>query len=150
MKITLYASFVLSSTFIVGMAGFGYGQTCPPLTAGCLDGSFGSGGTAVVFVPTTQGNLSGTKGALQGDGKILELADTHTNTGNSFTNVVVRYQADGSLDSGFGDGGYLYMNWNGVNNAFGNAYAIAVQSVGTEEKIIVVGSCTFGLLDYVG
>jgi uncharacterized delta-60 repeat protein len=61
----------------------------------------------------------------------------------------MRYNADGTIDSGFGQGGFVYMNWNGLDGAFGNAYAIAVQKVTnndgtTTEKIIVAGSAASG------
>jgi len=112
---------------------------------GSLDPIFGSNGVNTTFVSTTQNNLSPEQAiAIQSDGKILTMADAHLNTGNSFTNVVIRYNADGSLDSTFGSGGFLYMNWNGLNNTFGNAYSLATQVIGSDEKIIVAGSQASG------
>lgn len=135
----LFAKYVLSIAAIFSAAASGNAQTCPG-SPGCLDDTFGIGGISTTYVATTDNNLSPGKGTVQSDGRILALADAHLNTGNSFTNVIIRFNTDGTLDSGFGSGGFVYMNWNGANNAFGNAYAIAIQLVGTEEKIIVAGS----------
>jgi uncharacterized delta-60 repeat protein len=87
---------------------------------------------------------------MQSDGKMLALYDTHLNNGNGFTDVVVRYNPDGSLDDGgpndttpgdsFGVGGFLKMNWNDANNNYGAAYALVLQTVGTEEKILLAGA----------
>src|SRR4029079_11943967 len=57
--------------------------------------------------------------------------------GDSFTNAVIRYNPDGTLDPSFGSGGIVSLNW--LN---GHAYVIAVQTVGTEERIVVAGTGT--------
>ncbi len=46
-------------------------------TPGSLDYTFGTGGAATTYIPTTQGNLFAGKGAVQSDGKILALWDAH-------------------------------------------------------------------------
>jgi len=144
MKIKLFVTLVLVAAVVFSSAIIANAQTCPPLAAGCLDNTFGNGGTSVTWVPATL-NLPSAKGVAQSDGKILSLADAHLNTGISFTNVIIRYNSDGTIDTAFGSGGFVYMNWHGANNSFGNAYAIAIQAVETtpgvtEEKIIVAGA----------
>jgi hypothetical protein len=83
-----------------------YGQSCPPLTAGCLDPTFGTGGIA-----TTTVNLGTSAGwandiAIQPDGKIVIAADSQNDpsgTGKDF--YVLRYSPDGSLDPIFANAG---------------------------------------------
>ena len=41
----LELAFIFASTAIIDN-----GQTCPPLTAGCLDNTFGSGGTTITNI----------------------------------------------------------------------------------------------------
>jgi uncharacterized delta-60 repeat protein len=67
-------------------------------TDGTLDTSFGvSGGTTG---PTLPGDQIATGLVLQGDGKLVVAAGS---AGSDF--IFVRYDADGSIDSGFGSGG---------------------------------------------
>jgi len=115
-------------------------------TSGSLDPSFDGDGINTTYVATTNNNLSPSARAIavQGDGKVVILVDAHLNTGNTFTNVAVRYNVDGTLDAGFGSAGVVYMNWNGPGNEFGNAYAVGIQNVGTEQKIVVAGSAYSG------
>ena len=77
--------------------------------------------------------------------------NTHTPEAASagFSNVIIRYNANGTLDTSFGSGGFLYMNWNNAANAFGTAYAMAIQrvqrtdefgNVVIDERIVVGGA----------
>jgi len=92
--------------------------------AGTLDPKFGKGG--IVFTTNTSANA----GALQGDGKIL-VAGSISTVQNSQQPGLLRYNTDGTLDSGFGAGGKVLI---GGNNA-GPAFAVAVQ---TDGKILAV------------
>jgi uncharacterized delta-60 repeat protein len=92
--------------------------------AGTLDPKFGKGG--IVFTTNTSANA----GALQGDGKIL-VAGSIPTVQNSQQPGLLRYNSDGTLDSGFGAGGKVLI---GGNNA-GPAFAVAVQ---TDGKILAV------------
>ena len=127
---------------------------------GSLDTCFGSGGTVITTVPGTANNnwaLYVIKTLVQSDGKIITLIDAHLSGGPShgFTNVIVRYNADGSLDDGtvndatpadsFGSGGIAYMNWTNPDGSFGNAYSMAIQNIGGEERIAVGGTGPLGL-----
>jgi uncharacterized delta-60 repeat protein len=91
--------------------------------AGALDPKFGNGG--IVFTANTVANA----GALQADGKIL-VAGSISTAQNSDQPGLLRYNTNGTLDSGFGAGGKVLI---GGNNA-GAAFAVAVQ---TDGKILV-------------
>ncbi len=73
----------------------------PQGPAGTLDPSFGSGG----IVLTQVGDHGGSAGTvmLQPDGKIVAVGSAAI--GNSAGRALIRYNADGTLDSAFGSGG---------------------------------------------
>lgn len=99
---------------------------------GTLDSSFGANGIVRTFVNSSNAKL--TAMAIQLDDKILAAGydryDT-TNFKNAF--VVIRYTADGLLDSSFATNGKMMYNF-GNGNAIANA--IKVQADG---KIVVAG-----------
>jgi uncharacterized delta-60 repeat protein len=99
--------------------------------AGTLDPKFGKGG--IVFTANTVANA----GALQGDGKIL-VAGSISTVQNSEQPGLLRYNTNGTLDSGFGAGGKVLM---GGNNA-GPAFAVTVQ---TDGKILVAAPANLAL-----
>lgn len=69
---------------------------------GSLDMTFNGTGTVVAPIPGNYGFLSGL--AVQSDGKIV-AGGTARLSGGSFDLVVVRYNADGSLDTTYGSNG---------------------------------------------
>lgn len=99
--------------------------------SGVLDPSFGSGGYA-----TTSFSNAGDRGydlAVQPDGKIL-LAGSSSG-GNANSNfAVVRWTANGELDSTFGSGGKVTTDIPGTSESAGS---VAVQPDG---KIVVAGA----------
>lgn len=99
---------------------------------GAIDSSFGNNGIVQTFVNSTNAKLTAI--AIQSDDKILAAGydryDT-TNFNNAF--VVVRYTADGLVDSGFATNGKMMYNFSNGNTI---AYAIKVQPDG---KILVAG-----------
>ena len=99
--------------------------------AGTLDPKFGKGG--IVFTANTAANA----GALQGDGKIL-VAGSISTVQNSEQPVLLRYNTNGTLDSGFGAGGKVLI---GGSNA-GPAFAVAVQ---TDGKILAAAPANLHL-----
>jgi len=99
--------------------------------AGALDPKFGKGG--IVFTANTAANA----GALQGDGKIL-VAGSISTVQNSEQPVLLRYNTNGTLDSGFGAGGKVLI---GGSNA-GPAFAVAVQ---TDGKILAAAPANLHL-----
>jgi uncharacterized delta-60 repeat protein len=103
---------------------------------GKLDTSFGTNGTVTTsFIGSSQ--LAAL--ALQRDGKIIAAGKTtKTNDPFSFDFALVRYSSDGSLDSGFGNGGRIRTTFSNDDDV---ANAVAVQPDG---KIVAAGS-TFSI-----
>jgi uncharacterized delta-60 repeat protein/gliding motility-associated-like protein len=108
-------------------------------TDGSLDTSFDTDGK----VTTSNGSLSSEAWSIgvQPDGKIV-LAGTSANPQADFT--VVRYNTNGSLDTGFDTDGKVTVNI-GSTVADDQAYSIALQ---TDGKIVVGGSHNSGNLDF--
>ena len=96
---------------------------------GTMDGSFGSGG---IVTTSIRGQDRGSALALQYDGKIVVAGYVYSPKGNGM--VLVRYNADGSLDTGFGNGGIVEDHGGGAWD-FG-ARDVKVQPDG---KIVVAG-----------
>lgn len=82
--------------------------------AGSLDPTFGNGGIV------TTANTGANAAALQGDGKIVVAGSISTEGG------LLRYNTNGSLDTGFGTGGEVLIDGNNASPAF----AVAIQSDG--------------------
>ncbi len=100
--------------------------------AGCLDTTFGSGGS--VFVDTGNSLSEGDVGkaaAVQPDGKIV-VTGVGGPTGSDW--VVLRFHPDGTLDAGFGSGGISLII---VSNFQDTVYGMRLQPDG---KILVSGS----------
>ncbi len=104
---------------------------------GSIDGTFGSHG--VVTVLTSQLG-DGYAVALQPDGKIIATGSADANGSGGLTPrvAVVRLNANGSLDSGFGAGGIDVLDL----GAYSYALAVAEQKDG---KIVIGGSQAPGL-----
>ena len=101
---------------------------------GSLDTGFGTGGK----VTTTIGSAgeAARSVAIQSDGKIVAAGASNNGSNTDF--AVVRYNADGSLDTGFGTGGKVTT---AVGSAGDVAFAVAVQADG---KIVAAGSSNNG------
>ncbi len=104
---------------------------------GSLDTSFGSGGHVTIVA---DGNgLDETHAiAVQPDGKILVAGETSLPTAFNFHWFLQRFNADGSLDTGFGTGGKVSTDFGTFTD---EADAIIVQPDG---MIVVAGSATLG------
>jgi uncharacterized delta-60 repeat protein len=120
--------------------------TAPGITAlavarflpdGRLDPGFGVGGRLAQVIST---GARGTAVALQPDGKILVAADVGGLYGAANQIVVVRLNADGSPDTGFGNEGYIVDLVFGPGGAM--PYDIVVQA---DTRIVVVGMTTDGI-----
>ena len=104
---------------------------------GSLDAGFGSGGqvTTDLIGGSADEEVAGSV-AIQPDGKIIVVGYTSisgrpaTVDRNRFDFALVRYNADGSLDSSFGSGGKV------TAGVIGRAFAVALQRDG---KIVVAG-----------
>jgi uncharacterized delta-60 repeat protein len=98
---------------------------------GTLDSTFGSGG----LVTTTFGNGSFDEAqavAIQPDGKIVAAGISDTSGSSDF--ALARYNADGTLDSTFGNGGKVVTDF--ANGSSDEAFGIVIQPDG---KIVVAG-----------
>ena len=105
---------------------------------GTLDISFGSGGTVMTAIGA---GVDGARSVtLQSDGKILVAGYSRDGTNDDF--ALVRYNANGSLDTSFGSGGKLTEAFNANNDT---ANSVVVQSDG---KILVAGTSHDGGFSY--
>jgi uncharacterized delta-60 repeat protein len=99
-------------------------------TDGSLDASFSGDGkltTDIGFRSDVGYSLT-----LQPDGKMLVVGSSSRNNNSDF--AVLRYNTDGSLDTGFSQGGVVLTSLGSGNDV---AYSVSVQSDG---KILVAGS----------
>ena len=109
--------------------------------AGDLDPSFGSGGK--VTTDFLEGSDQAHSVAIQPDGKIVVVGFAFSNiTAGDF--AVARYNKDGGLDSSFGAGGRLTINFLGTGSQ-DSASSVAIQPDG---KIVIGGSTTFFRLNF--
>jgi len=100
------------------------------LPDGTLDTGFGAGGKTVTNLHS--GADSARAIALLPDGRIL-VAGTSWQKSSGYDFAVLRYRADGRLDTGFGTGGSVTIDFEGLEDI---AHAIAVQPDG---RIVVAG-----------
>jgi uncharacterized delta-60 repeat protein len=97
---------------------------------GSLDSSFGSSGTVVTTIGS---GAIATDLVVQADGKIVVAGVATISSVTQF--AVVRYNADGSLDSTFGTGGV-------VTTALGTSDTASSLALQADGKIVVVGKAT--------
>jgi uncharacterized delta-60 repeat protein len=100
---------------------------------GTLDTSFNGSGKIISAVG--DGDCKGEGLALQNDGKIVVAGYSFTSGRSEFT--VVRYNADGTLDPGFGESGKVMTE---IGRNSDSANSVALQRDG---KIVVVGYMFF-------
>ncbi len=98
---------------------------------GTLDTSFGNSGIVITDFDSQIDEANAI--AIQSDGKIL-VAGVAKITGNNNDFAIVRYNADGTLDSSFGNNGKTTTNFGNLRNDV--VCAIAIQ---TDGKIVVAG-----------
>lgn len=106
-------------------------------TTGDPDPTFGSGGVAVIDIPGRVFSVAHSL-ALQPDGKIVQVGFSEIEgdpSARDFT--VVRYNTDGGLDAGFGDGGVVLTNISEFPSPHDEAFAVAIQPDG---RIVVAGN----------
>lgn len=96
---------------------------------GSPDSGFGSDG--VVVYDGGMGNDNGRRLTLQGRDRIVVAGNT--SNGNDYDALVLRYNADGTADSSFGNGGAAILHL-GEGNDWGEAVAIQ-----TDENMVVAG-----------
>lgn len=104
---------------------------------GSLDADFGTGGKVVTSFGNSTDRIYAI--AIQGDGRIVVAGESDrgtTTTGIDF--ALARYNPDGSLDAGFGTAGKVTTPIR-AQSARDSAYAIVLQTVGGETRIVAVG-----------
>jgi uncharacterized delta-60 repeat protein len=109
----------------------------PPANAapGDLDPTFGTGGKVTTDIAPGSDHASGVD--IQSDGRIVVAGDAVSGgTGDDF--ALARYNADGTLDPGFGTGGTVTTDF-ALNSDAGSG--VTVQPDG---KIVVVGVASVG------
>ncbi len=97
-------------------------------TNGSLDTDFGTGGKVTTPIGINEGGFSV---AIQSDGKIVVAGCSNNGSNNDF--AVVRYNANGSLDTGFDGDGIVTTP---IGSGYDQGYSVAIQSDG---KIVVAG-----------
>src|SRR6266571_162320 len=102
------------------------------LADGSLDPSFGAGGKVATDFAGTGGSEQAFALALQPDGKIVAAGWTSSAGVSGF--ALARYNADGSLDTGFGAAGKVTTRFSG---GFDRATAVLLQADG---KIVATGT----------
>lgn len=103
------------------------------LSDGSLDRAFGGG-----KITTDLGGITNVASAVavQKDGKIVLAGTSLRSSSRAF--AIVRYDRDGAVDSGFGEGGLVTADFGGDDAAF----AMVIQRNG---KIVVAGQAIYGL-----
>jgi uncharacterized delta-60 repeat protein len=104
---------------------------------GSLDATFGSGGKVITAVGTSDDALAAI--ALQSDGKIVAVGYSSNNNNTDF--AIVRFNANGSLDTSFGTGGKVTL---AIGSASDIANCVAILSNG---KILVAGNSRAGIIN---
>ncbi len=98
---------------------------------GTLDTSFGGTGKVLTLVGMSGSNATGV--ALQGDGKIVVAGFAINNSGRDRDFAIVRYNADGSLDTSFTGSGKVTT---AVSDEDGHCEALVL---GKDGKIVAAG-----------
>ncbi|MBL0424933.1 delta-60 repeat domain-containing protein [Ramlibacter alkalitolerans] len=107
-------------------------------TNGSLDTSFGGSGKVTKDIGGGQDYAYAV--VVQPDGKIVAAGSAEVNAANANTRfTLVRYNPDGSLDSGFGTAGVVSTDFFGTENM---AAAVAIQADG---RIVVAGRTHDGI-----
>jgi uncharacterized delta-60 repeat protein len=108
--------------------------------SGSLDTTFGESGKVTTTIGS--GNSQALALGIQSGGKIVAAGRSYSSTGSKNDFALVRYNADGSLDTGFGTGGIVTTS---IGSGYDSAHALVIQSDGTPDfKIVVAGSSSNG------
>ncbi len=109
------------------------------LANGTLDTSFGTHGAT--FVAFTNFINMPNAAALQKDGKIVVVGEAQSSDGTLSEFAIARFNANGTLDSSFGQGGKVTTNFVGVQQG-GVSNPAKVVLVQTDGKILVSGTAS--------
>jgi len=103
---------------------------------GSLDTSFGTNGK--VTTPVSDGRADSV--AVQSDGKIVAAGSAFDGSHHDF--LVIRYNPDGSLDSSYGDGGKVLVDFDSRTHDYAHALALDSQS---RAIVVGIGSDSFAI-----
>ena len=106
------------------------------LTVTALDANFGTGGKTVTDF---SGNPNSAYSVALADGKIL-VAGSLTSAAGDADFALARYNADGTLDTTFGNGGIVTTDF---GSAADEAYAMSVEVISASTYKIVLAGTTF-------
>ncbi|MBS1795757.1 MAG: VCBS repeat-containing protein [Acidobacteria bacterium] len=123
-------TFSKNYSFVAGVIGLILlAASVSPAARGNLDRTFGGQGKSI---PRVAGTEKAFDAVVQTDGKIVVVGGAAP-ANSSFDILVERFNADGTFDAAFGDGGRAVLNLSPRSEV---AYAVALQSDG---KILVAG-----------
>jgi len=105
------------------------------LADGSLDSGFGNGGIVTTRFDDVYAGVSGL--AIEANGKLLAGGSDITAAGEDWKFAVARYNADGSLDAGFGDGGKRVYDVSAGNDVPGG---VVLQDVDGSERLVEAGT----------
>jgi uncharacterized delta-60 repeat protein len=105
-------------------------------SSGALDSALGAGGKIISDLGSDSDGAFAM--AVQSDGKIVVAGPINGGIATSFDFGIARYNANGSMDSLFGNGGEIITDFAGD---FDQAYGVVIQADG---KIVVSGTATVG------
>lgn len=134
---TLVLAVIFSAAAIVGRA-----QSCPPLTAGCLDYTLGSSGMTITTIDgfSRVGGL--TKTVIQSDGKLILTGYAQLSTADTADYMLVRFNYNGTIDTTFGNNGRVTTNFAGSD--FSNSSWLWLDPSCNCEKIVMAGASETG------
>jgi uncharacterized delta-60 repeat protein len=131
---TIYYYFVRASSSAAGFSGLsagnsGYADPGQSINNASLDPTFGNAGKVITGFPGT--NEWANAVAIQNDGKIVITG--MIGSGSNWDGFIARYNADGTLDSTFGAGGKVVVDYLG---RYDSLASLVIQNDG---KIVAVG-----------
>jgi len=105
--------------------------------SGSLDTTFGTSGKVTTTIGS--GNSQALALGIQSGGKIVAAGRSYNSTGSKNDFALVRYNANGTLDTTFGTGGIVTTSIGTVND---EAFALVIQP---DDSILVAGSSYNGI-----
>ena len=121
---------LLASVVVWCVVGVGAAVAAP----GDLDATFGTGGTVTTAINSGADRAYGV--AVDSQGRVILVGSSHN--GSDYDIAVVRYNADGSLDTSFSTDGIVTTDFGGDDD-----YGLAVV-VDSQDRVIVSGGIGYG------
>ena len=97
---------LITLTFFALLKMYSAAQECDP-----IDPGFGSNGRAIGFTMGPNSWLNSLPIITQPDGKIIQAGNIQNYNGYTSSLAVLRYNANGDLDGGFGSGGRVLFSF---------------------------------------